>query len=133
MNRLVLAIALAPLTVLSVLSLDARLGGARADDVADCDRLAAAPHDEHKVEAGVIWDKLTTQAEAAIAACRAAIAAQPDEARFKYQLGRALDAAGQNSEAIEWYERVAGPDYPAALAELASMYASGQGVLKDEK
>ncbi len=106
-------------------------GIARADDPADCDRLAAAPYDEHKVGDGVSRRVLATDAEAAIAACRAAVAANPNEPRFRYQLARALEAGGKDAEAVEWYDRVASSDYPSALADYAGMYALGKGVLQN--
>jgi TPR repeat protein len=65
---------------------------ATADDPgAMCDRLAGDPFDPRKYVPGVLFD--TIDAEKAVLACRAALGAKPNEPRFRYQLGRALDRA----------------------------------------
>jgi len=79
----------------------------------------------------VTVNPMRSGSDAAIAACRAAVSAFPDEARFKYQLGRALGAAGKHAEASEWYERIADESYPAALADLGELYIAGKGVARD--
>lgn len=55
-----------------------------------CDLLAGGLHDPQGVAPGV--DNFALRPVAALAACRAAVAAEPDNARFRYQLSRALKA-----------------------------------------
>ena len=57
-------------------------------DVHDCDREVAHPSDPDKVVDGVGSGDVVTHR--AIPACRAAVEAYPDVARFHYQLGRAI-------------------------------------------
>ena len=94
----------------------------------NCDRLTASAYDENAVAEPVTWLVLNRTAERAIAACRAAAEQQPDEPRFQYQLGRALDAAGQFEEASQWYGKVADRPYAAALADVAVLHANGKGI-----
>jgi len=61
-----------------------------------CDALAAHPGDPQKKGAGVPIDKIP--AESAIAECQRAAAQYPKAGRFRYQLGRALEA-GKNHDA----------------------------------
>lgn len=56
--------------------------------IQQCDTLAQHPSDPDKIMKGVATPDVNH--EAAIVACRAATALYPDEARFHYQLGRAL-------------------------------------------
>jgi WD40 repeat protein len=71
---------------------------ATADDPgAVCDRLAGDPFDPGKCAPGVPFDAI--DAEKAVLACRAAVEEKPNEPRFRYQLGRALDRADERGEA----------------------------------
>ncbi|MEO0996214.1 MAG: hypothetical protein AAFX58_01730 [Pseudomonadota bacterium] len=76
--------------VLTILILTAVLAGQALADghTHDCDRLAAHPSDPDKVGVGVGSGEV--RLAAAIKACRDAVTAHPDEARFHYQLGRML-------------------------------------------
>jgi TPR repeat protein len=69
-----------------------------AVSVNDCDRLAAEPLDVQAVTEGVLPNEIDVPA--ALKACRKAVDAYPDVARFKYQFARALYADGQFDEAI---------------------------------
>lgn len=80
------------------------------DDVDACDLAAAHPSDPDRVAPGVPTNQVVTHV--AIPACRRAVAAQPEEGRFHYQLGRALvywaDANGADTaEGIAHLERAA--------------------------
>lgn len=98
-----------------------------------CDRLAASSYDENSIGEPVTWLVLRRSADQAIAACQAAVEEYPETPRFKYQLGRALDAAERYEEAATWYRSVAELPYSAALAELAVLHSTGKGLNADAK
>lgn len=95
----------------------------------ECDRLAAAPTDVNKQGPGVPVEEL--DAEAAIAACEDAAREFPAVDRFKFQLARALNKAGQFQEAARYYEPLANGGYVAAAHNLSVLYMQGAGVSKD--
>lgn len=70
--------------------------------------------------------------DAALAACRAAIEAEPENGRFHYQLGRAAQAMLDYDTAREAFERAAGLEHVRAfhaLGDLADVSASAEGGL----
>ncbi|MBD8067068.1 SEL1-like repeat protein [Devosia sp. PTR5] len=91
-----------------------------------CNRLTASPYAMESAETGVPFDQL--DAPKAIAACEAALVAQPGDATLRYQLGRAYDAAGDAAKAIAAYE-AAGT--PLAEYSLGALYEGGYGVEVD--
>lgn len=95
--------------------------------VAACDRLAGDRFDPRRVGPGLRFDEI--DADAAVPACRAAVAQQPGSPRLHYQLGRALDRAEEYPAALAAYE--AAGDYPAALAGVGYLYDEGLGVPQD--
>jgi TPR repeat protein len=96
-------------TVLAVLAA-ARL--AAAADLDPCDRLAANPPDPDRVALGV--ERKDVDLPAAIAACKAAVAAHPDVPRFSYQLGRVLFYDNQTAAALQSFQRAADGGYRQA-------------------
>ena len=99
-------------------------GAALAEEIHACDLEVAHPSDPDHVGPGVGSGDVVTHR--AIPACRAAIAEYPDEARFHYQLGRAIVYwAGANngdySEGIEHIRHAADMDYSQALFVLGLM------------
>ncbi len=66
----------------------------------------------------------------AVPACEAAVAASPDDARVRYQLGRAYVAAKDPAKAREAFERAASGD-PEALDAMGYLNASGIGMAPD--
>jgi WD40 repeat protein len=88
----------------------------------DCDRLAAHPRDPEKRAWGVNFENLT---EEAVAACRASLAEYPQDPRYAYQLGRALEKKGDTAEARELLERAAARGYAAAHNNIGSFYEEG--------
>lgn len=100
-----------------------------AAQVHDCDRLAAFGPDPQAVAPGV--DLGAIDAGAAIWACRAAIEADSEEPRFRYQLGRALLAKSEETQAFEAIKAVAERFYPAALNSLGYLYLHGMGTAPD--
>ncbi len=99
--------------------------------VHECDRLAAQPKDGGRVAPGVIWRDL--EPRAAVAACRAAVAAFPRTQRFRYQLGRALTKAGDSRAAIEILRPSADHGYAMAQLALGNLYAGGNGIARNLK
>jgi TPR repeat protein len=91
--------------------------------VTECDRQAAHPDDPHKVIRGLESSEMDMPA--AIAACEAALKADPDNPRIVYQLARALTYAGRVKEGLPLIERAASMDYPQALFVTGYLYLSG--------
>lgn len=81
------------------------LSAAAADTVTRCDELAAHPLDPARVAPGQSSGAIDLPQ--AIARCRVDVAAQPDNARVRYQLGRVLFYAGQFDEAMVAMRRAA--------------------------
>ncbi len=107
---------------------------ARAD-IARCDRLAGLPQPwlNHGEKPGPIPGPAFPRidAEAAIAACREALAEHPDHIRARFQLGRALDRAQRWDEAVPNYRRAAEESYAPAQTSLGLLYEDGRGVVQD--
>jgi hypothetical protein len=102
----------------------------RASDAArQCDQLAANPDDARRVGEGVSYPALKPQAAEAVDACSLASKQNPNELRFQYQLGRALEQAGDGSartrnrqSALEIHQALVKAGYPAAFDNLGSLY-----------
>jgi tetratricopeptide (TPR) repeat protein len=95
--------------------------------VHDCDRLAASPTDDTRIADPV--DDVRLQPRLAIPACRAAVHAYPDEPRYWFQLGRALNLAGsegENAEAVYWLNKAHEEGHVDAAAWLASILIDGE-------
>lgn len=104
-----------------------------AENVAEhqCDRLAADPVDYER--AAPLVDYLTFMPEQAAAACRNAVAAYPDEPRFRLQLGRALLALRKFDEAKETLQAAADRGYAAAnlyLGRISESGSNGAGIVE---
>lgn len=82
-----------------------------------CDMLAAHPFDPGRFGRGTTLHQI--DADRAVAACAAAVEADPGNSRLIYQLGRALEAAGQADEAQARYTRAADTGYVPAMSSLA--------------
>lgn len=93
--------------------------------ITECDRLAAHPSDPDKVVDGVSSGAVRGWNEAAIGACRQAVAAAPDTARLRYQLGRALFYAGRHAEGLEQLATAALATHRQAQFVLGLMYTDG--------
>ncbi|WP_305970482.1 MULTISPECIES: DUF2610 domain-containing protein [unclassified Mameliella] len=121
------------LAAVSALALAAMAQPANAaENEAACHRLAGSNLDSGLPAPfpGVPFEKLDV--EQAIPACRAALAADPDDPRLIYQLARALDASDDRvAEAARLYDRAAQGGFPLAINNLAALYADGRGVEKD--
>lgn len=106
-----------------------------AAELHDCDIEAAHPSDPDRVGPGRSSDDVDT--DRAIAACKRAVAEEPDVARFHYQLGRALvyraDASGaDSSKGIAHLKYAADQDYTQALFVLGLMHRRAGDVCASE-
>jgi TPR repeat protein len=70
-------------------------------------------------------------ADAAIAACTNAVAANPDDAKLRFQLARSYDVAERYDRAIAEYRAAADQGYAQALSSLGALYDGGYGVNAD--
>ncbi|HEX8971148.1 tetratricopeptide repeat protein [Oryzihumus sp.] len=79
--------------------------GATPDDAAAIRRKVVAARGEHEQEAAItaLWER--EDAEARIADAQALLSAHPGDARLLFELGGAFDAAGQEAEAVGYYEQ----------------------------
>jgi TPR repeat protein len=68
-------------------------------------------------------------AKEALSACRAALAADPENPRLLFEMGRALQSNKDDNQARILYERAAVHGYASAQNNLALFYASGRGGL----
>ena len=99
--------------------------GLSDEAITECDRLTAHPSDPDHVGEGVPSSAVVTHL--AIPACRAAVAAEPDNPRLHYQLGRALvywaDGNGADAgEGIEHVGHAAEMGYTQALFVMGLMH-----------
>lgn len=114
-----------------LLFLSALAFAARAEDPVECDLLAASPHDPEAVAEGVDYDALDPVP--AINACLAAIQANPEVARFHFQMGRALIKQGDAELGLKAYQRAAELGSVAAMHNLGALYDEGTLVAKDRE
>ena len=101
------------------------------DLVTECDMLAAHPEDPQRMADGVSDDDIVPRL--AIMACEEALASDPEEPRYAFQLGRALLAMGFKEKARNQFERAAKAGYAAAEAYIGDLYQFGYGVTQDSK
>lgn len=92
--------------------------------VAECDRLAAHPEDPQKVTPGLPAEQIDYPA--AIAACEAAVAAEPANMRVRYQLARVLFYSNANERAVEQMRIAADAGYVQAQYIYATFIARGR-------
>jgi hypothetical protein len=74
---------------------------------------------------------LATGVDAAIAACREAVASDPFNPRLNYQLARTLGYAGRGAEAQPFRDAAVAGDYPQGLFVVGFVYLTGQGAPRD--
>jgi len=100
-----------PSTALSALLILVTFSSASAE-ITECDRLAANPPDPDRVVEGVPRSKVDI--EAAIKACESALAANPENARFAYQLGRVAYYGGDTPGSLKFIGQAASQGYRQA-------------------
>ena len=81
-------------------------------EVSECDRLAANPPDPDRVADGV--PRSQVDVDAAIDACERALAADSDNARLAYQLGRVYFYGGDTASALKYIGQAADEGYRQA-------------------
>ncbi len=96
-----------------------------------CDELAAVPGDKDNPQGvkGVAFDDIDRVP--AIIACFEALVDEPNNQRFQYQVGRALDQNGNYTHAIKWYKKAAEQGYAYAQNDLGFLYEMARGVERD--
>lgn len=114
---------------LAALAAFSPLPSAAADDVTECDRLAASPDDPGRTAPGVALD--TIDGTSAEAACGNSAAASPDIARFAFQLGRALERQQRYDAARQAYGRAMDQGYAIAARAIGNLYEYGLGTRAD--
>ncbi|MBZ9844531.1 caspase family protein [Mesorhizobium sp. CA5] len=95
-----------------------------------CDTQAGEPLDLQGVVPGLLPNEIGA---GAVEACRAAVKAYPDVARFHYELGRALLAAGKVEEAKKAIKEAADQGHVRAVFELGYLNATGTGMPANRK
>ncbi|TIP02605.1 MAG: peptidase C14 caspase catalytic subunit p20, partial [Mesorhizobium sp.] len=95
-----------------------------------CDQKAGEPLDLQGVVPGLLPNEIGADA---VEACRAAVKAYPDVARFHYELGRALLAAGKIDEAKKAIQDAADKGHVRAVFELGYLNATGTGMPANRK
>jgi TPR repeat protein len=95
-----------------------------------CDQAAGEPLDLQGVVPGLLPNEIGAEA---VKACEAAVKAYPDVARFRYELGRALLAAGKVDQAKKAIQEAADKGHVRAVFELGYLNATGTGMPADRK
>ena len=104
-------------------------GAATAETITRCDELVSHPLDPDRVTTGV--SSSAVPAADGIAACREAVASDPDNPRLNYQLGRVLYYDGQTDKAIPHLEQAAAAGYRQAEFVLGYVYDGGRNGAED--
>lgn len=101
----------------------------RPPSTTECDRLAVDARNFIGVK-GVPFDDI--DAIKAVPACLEAVGTEPDSARLRHNLARALEKAERLSEALDQYQAAADKGHPAAINALGIMYLAGCGMAKPD-
>jgi TPR repeat protein len=105
-------------------------GTAAAADITECDRMASHPSDPDRVAPG-FHDKDIDKPKA-IAACEAAVKADPTNPRLQYHLGRVLFYNKQPDQALPHLEAAAKAGHRQAQFVLGYVIDGGlQGIKRD--
>jgi TPR repeat protein len=97
-----------------------------------CDRLAASPLDPDR-PGGVTGLKIPDLDPAlAVPACRAALAAEPNNPRIMFELARAVAKDGGAAEALALDRKAAAAGHAGAMNILGFLYENGKGVPRDK-
>lgn len=91
----------------------------------ECDRLAGHPSDPDKLVEGVSQAQVLGWSNAAIHACQQAVAAEPGNARVRYQLGRVLFYTGRHADALPHLQASAAARHRQAQFVLGLFYTDG--------
>ncbi|MEE4173529.1 MAG: hypothetical protein V2I57_04690 [Xanthomonadales bacterium] len=94
-----------------------------SQEVTECDRQASHGRDPGHVAPPVSQSAMDKPA--AIAACEAAVAADPENPRLNYQLGRAYGYSGMGEKAMPYRLKALEQDYPQSLFVIGYLYSLG--------
>lgn len=94
-----------------------------SQEVTECDRRASHPEDPFRVAPGSSRDQIDLPA--AIAACEAAVEADPKNPRLNYQLARVYGYSGVGEKAIPYRAVAVDADYPQALFVVGYLHLLG--------
>jgi tetratricopeptide (TPR) repeat protein len=97
----------------------------------DCDRFVKKPTYPKSSDDEGVSQVNTTDGPRAIAACRRALEASPNDPHLMFQLGRGYQADKNYSEAMRQYRRAADLGHANATIEMGLLYYYGLGVSKD--
>jgi tetratricopeptide (TPR) repeat protein len=100
-----------------------------SQDVTECDRLASHGRDPGHVAAAVSNSGIDKPA--AIAACQRAVAADPNNPRLNYLLGRAYGYSDRGEEAMPYRLKALEADYPQSLFVIGYLYSIGLTIEPD--
>ncbi|MEM9533224.1 MAG: hypothetical protein AAGA23_20050 [Pseudomonadota bacterium] len=100
-----------------------------SQEVTRCDELASHGRDPGHVAPPVTQSGMDK--EAAIAACQEAVAADPDNPRLNYQLGRAYGYSGRGEEAMPYRLKALEADYPQSTFVIGYLHLIGQTIEQD--
>lgn len=100
-----------------------------SQDVTRCDELASHSRDPGHIAPGVSSSGMDK--EAAMVACRAAVAADPDNPRLNYQLGRVYGYSGRGEDAMPYRLKALTAEYPQSLFVTGYLYFLGQTIEQD--
>ena len=93
---------------------------AKAPAASPCDALADDPEDPFRAAPGV--EARLIDADKAVAACKAAVEAAPEDGRLRYALSRALQRSGDEAGAVDALQRAAERSYPIAENMVGMLY-----------
>jgi TPR repeat protein len=97
-----------------------------------CDRLASFRFDPARSTDSAAVDFDRNEAKKAVAACQAALAAEPSNPRLMFNLGRAQARTSDGqAEAAALFRRAAEAGHAGAMHSLGLIFASGAGVAED--
>jgi len=97
--------------------------------ITECDRQASHGSDPGHVAESVTSS--TMDKEAAIEACSTAVAADPENPRLNYQLGRAYGYSGRGEDAMPYRIKALDADYPQSLFVIGYLYLIGRTIEQD--
>ena len=100
-----------------------------SQEVTECDRLTSHGRDPGHVADPV--SRADMDKPAAIEACKAAVAADPENPRLNYQLGRAYGYSGMGEEAMPYRLKALEQDYPQSLFVIGYLYLLGMTIDQD--
>lgn len=100
-----------------------------SQEITECDRLASHGRDPGHVAPAVSSSGMDKPA--AIVACHQAVAADPDNPRLNYQLGRAYGYSSRGEDAMPYRLKALEADYPQSLFVIGYLYSIGSTIEPD--